>query len=78
MIFTDSEEELLTQCRVSPNSPETKETPTLARTAHNTLRYKNIINKSLSGCPHSARLSAHPNDVTVNLMELPDNKTPAK
>jgi hypothetical protein len=23
---------------------------------------------------YSARLSAHPNDVTVNLMELPDNK----
>jgi hypothetical protein len=27
---------------------------------------------------YSARLSAHPNDLTVNLMELPDNKTPAK
>jgi hypothetical protein len=26
----------------------------------------------------SARLSAHPNDLTVNLIELPDNKTPAK
>jgi hypothetical protein len=23
---------------------------------------------------HSARLSAHPNDLTVNLMELPDNR----
>jgi hypothetical protein len=27
---------------------------------------------------YSARLSAQPNDLTVNLMELPDNKTPAK
>jgi hypothetical protein len=27
---------------------------------------------------YSARLSAHPNDLTVNLTELPDNKTPAK
>jgi hypothetical protein len=27
---------------------------------------------------YSARLSAHPNDLVVNLMELPDNKTPAK
>jgi hypothetical protein len=27
---------------------------------------------------HSARLNAHPNDLTVNLIELPDNKTPAK
>jgi hypothetical protein len=27
---------------------------------------------------YGARLSAHPNDLTVNLMELPDNKTPAK
>jgi hypothetical protein len=27
---------------------------------------------------YSARLSAHPVDLTVNLMELPDNKTPAK
>jgi hypothetical protein len=27
---------------------------------------------------YSARLSAHPNGLTVNLMELPDNKTPAK
>jgi hypothetical protein len=27
---------------------------------------------------HSARLSAHPNVLIVNLMEIPDNKTPAK
>jgi hypothetical protein len=27
---------------------------------------------------YSARLSAHPNDPTVNFIELPDNKTPAK
>jgi hypothetical protein len=27
---------------------------------------------------YSARLSAHPNSLVVNLMELPDNKTPAK
>jgi hypothetical protein len=27
---------------------------------------------------YDARLSAHPNGLTVNLMELPDNKTPAK
>jgi hypothetical protein len=27
---------------------------------------------------YSARLSAHPNDLIVNLMELPDNKTPVK
>jgi hypothetical protein len=27
---------------------------------------------------YSARLSAHPNGLVVNLMELPDNKTPAK
>jgi hypothetical protein len=27
---------------------------------------------------YSARLSAHPNNLVVNLMELPDNKTPAK
>jgi hypothetical protein len=27
---------------------------------------------------NSARLSAHPNDLTVNLIELLDNKTPAK
>jgi hypothetical protein len=27
---------------------------------------------------YRARLSAHPNDLTVNLIELPDNKTPAK
>jgi hypothetical protein len=27
---------------------------------------------------YSARLSTHPNDLTVNLIELPDNKTPAK
>jgi hypothetical protein len=27
---------------------------------------------------YSARLRAHPNDLTVNLIELPDNKTPAK
>jgi hypothetical protein len=27
---------------------------------------------------YSARLSARPNGLTVNLMELPDNKTPAK
>jgi hypothetical protein len=27
---------------------------------------------------YSACLSAHPNDLTVNLIELPDNKTPAK
>jgi hypothetical protein len=27
---------------------------------------------------YSARLSAHPNGLIVNLMELPDNKTPAK
>jgi hypothetical protein len=27
---------------------------------------------------YSALLSAHPNDLTVNLIELPDNKTPAK
>jgi hypothetical protein len=27
---------------------------------------------------YSARLSAHSNDLVVNLMELPDNKTPAK
>jgi hypothetical protein len=27
---------------------------------------------------YSARLSAHPNDLIVNLIELPDNKTPAK
>jgi hypothetical protein len=27
---------------------------------------------------YSARLSAHPNGLVVNLIELPDNKTPAK
>jgi hypothetical protein len=27
---------------------------------------------------YSARLSAHPNDLIVNLMELPDNRTPSK
>jgi hypothetical protein len=27
---------------------------------------------------YSARLSTHPNDLTVNLMAQPDNKTPAK
>jgi hypothetical protein len=27
---------------------------------------------------YSVRLSAHPNDLIVNLIELPDNKTPAK
>jgi hypothetical protein len=27
---------------------------------------------------YSARLSSHPTDLIVNLMELPDNKTPAK
>jgi hypothetical protein len=27
---------------------------------------------------YSTRLSAHPNDLVVNLMEQPDNKTPAK
>jgi hypothetical protein len=27
---------------------------------------------------YRARLSAHPNDLTVNLMALPDNKTLAK
>jgi hypothetical protein len=27
---------------------------------------------------YCTRLSAHPNDLTVNLIELPDNKTPAK
>jgi hypothetical protein len=27
---------------------------------------------------YSAHLSAHPNDLTVNLIELSDNKTPAK
>jgi hypothetical protein len=27
---------------------------------------------------YRARLSAHPNGLTVNLIELPDNKTPAK
>jgi hypothetical protein len=27
---------------------------------------------------YSARLSAHPNGLIVNFMELPDNKTPAK
>jgi hypothetical protein len=27
---------------------------------------------------YSARLSAHPNGLVVNLMEQPDNKTPAK
>jgi hypothetical protein len=27
---------------------------------------------------YSARLSAHTNDLIVNLMELPDNKTPDK
>jgi hypothetical protein len=26
---------------------------------------------------YRARLSAHPNGLTVNLMEVPDNKTPA-
>jgi hypothetical protein len=27
---------------------------------------------------YSARLSTHPNGLVVNLIELPDNKTPAK
>jgi hypothetical protein len=27
---------------------------------------------------YRTRLNAHPNDLTVNLTELPDNKTPAK
>jgi hypothetical protein len=27
---------------------------------------------------YSTRLSAHPNGLVANLMELPDNKTPAK
>jgi hypothetical protein len=40
------------------------------------LRYLAQIRRYSS--QYSARLSAHPNGLVVNLMEQPDNKTPAK
>jgi hypothetical protein len=61
--------------RMTVDAPSYVPNTVIRRDLHTPTVKEEILRYSFQ---YSARHSAHPNGLTVNLMELPDNKTPAK